>query len=82
MLDICDDPDLHVCVLDLCDGLHMRDYYASWCPFDKVVLFGGALTRVPKMPAEEPPSEEQVWEWARKHEDKWPLGKYGMRWSE
>ena len=57
--------DKDVCVFDLCDGLHMKDYYADWCPETNTVTFGGGWFGIPEMIVDHPPSSEEVGDWAR-----------------
>jgi hypothetical protein len=58
--------DNDVCVYDLCDGYHHKDYWADWCPETMITTFGGAWYNIPEMKILHAPSEEEVKDWVSK----------------
>lgn len=65
---LCEDS---ICLQDFCgrgkDGFQ-TNFWADWCPHDKVVYFGGAWGFIPNLLAETEPSDDIWGAWVEKHE--------------
>ena len=59
--------DKDICIYDLCDGYHMADYCADWCPETKLVTFGGWWNVVEPMSIDHEPTELEIQTWVESH---------------